>query len=225
MSVSNTFTVTPAASALLTASPASLAPSGTLTATWNDIPDPTPRDWIGLYKPGADNKDRIIWNYVSCSHTPGTAAAGGSCSFSLPSTLAAGEYELRLYSDDTFDPVLATSNRVVVAPGAPQVSLSVSPTSARAGDDVTVSWSGIANPTPTDWVGLFRQGASDRQVEERVYVSCERRPGDARASGNCTFKLPNSLREGSYEFRLFAAGGFTRLATSPVITITRGPRS
>ena len=37
-------------------------------------------------------------------------------------------------------------------------ALSVSPTTIAAGGAVTVSWSGIANPTATDWIGLYAPG-------------------------------------------------------------------
>jgi hypothetical protein len=35
--------------------------------------------------------------YVSCSKTPTTARASGSCTFPVPATLGAGSYELRLH--------------------------------------------------------------------------------------------------------------------------------
>jgi hypothetical protein len=220
LSTSNAITVTAAATAL-TASPTSLAAGATLTASWSGIADPTARDWVGLYLPGADNKDRILWNYVSCSKTPGRPAAAGSCPFSLPATLAPGEYELRLYADDGFDGPLASSNRFTVRPPAPPVSLSVSPTSARAGDDVTVTWSGIGDPQPADSIALFRQGTPNSAELARVYLSCGKQPGGAAASGSCSFKLPNSLRAGSYEFRLFGADS-SLLAISDALDVTRG---
>ena len=49
--------------------------------------------------------------------------------------------------------------------------------------------------------------------------SCGKRAkGAARASGSCSFTMPNTA--GTYELRLFANNGFTLLATSPKITVT-----
>ena len=46
--------------------------------------------------------------YVSCTKTASNALASGSCSYTLPATLAAGNYELRLFSNDGYTR-LATS--------------------------------------------------------------------------------------------------------------------
>jgi hypothetical protein len=199
-----------------------LAPGQTLTATWDDIPAAMPRDWVGLYRPGADNKDRLIWNYVSCTKTPGAARPAGACPFTLPTTLAPGEYELRLYSDDAFEPVLATSSLVTVT--GPAVSLSVDPASVQPGDRVTVTWDGIPDAAPTDWIGLFRPGQQDAvfRFVPRVYVSCATTPGAARPSGSCSFAVPAALPPGAYELRLFAGGSLTRLGVSNPLTVTGG---
>jgi hypothetical protein len=84
-----------------------------VTATWNNIPAPSPRDWIGLFTLNAPATDYIDWVYVSCTKTPGAAQATGLCSFTLPAGLAAGTYELRLLGNDGFDR-LAASNRFTV---------------------------------------------------------------------------------------------------------------
>jgi len=83
---------------------------GTLTATWSGIPGPSVYDWIGLYRPGSDNYSHLAWIYVSsCSQTPGSPRASGSCPFTVPSTLASGTYELRLIDGDLYVD-LATSS-------------------------------------------------------------------------------------------------------------------
>lgn len=53
------------------------------------------------------------WIYVSCSKTPGSAAAAGACVFPIPGTVAAGTYELRLFSNNGFTK-LAASNALTV---------------------------------------------------------------------------------------------------------------
>ena len=44
--------------------------------------------------------------------------------------------------------------------------------------------------------------------------------GTARASGSCSYLLPTTLVAGNYELRLFANDGFTRLATSNLLTVS-----
>jgi Calx-beta domain/Right handed beta helix region len=99
----------------LAVSPNSIAPGGTVTATWSGIASPTATDWIGLYQPGAAGAAYIDWIYVSCSQTAMTPRASGSCPFVLPSNLAPGPYELRLYAADNATVLLATTNFTVVA--------------------------------------------------------------------------------------------------------------
>jgi hypothetical protein len=206
----------------LAASPLTLAPNATLTATWNGIASPTERDWVGLYAPGADNKTRIIWNYVSCSKTPGASLAAGTCPFTIPNDLVPGEYELRLYADDSFAALLATSGHVTVTQATAPPPLSVSPASAQAGDHVTATWSGIVEPMPTDWLGLYRLGTPDTASIGRVYVSCTSTPGAARESGSCSVELPSALAVDTYELRLFAADSMTRLSISNPLVVTLG---
>ena len=86
-----------------------------MTATWSGIASPTARDWIGIYTTAAGDQSFIDWRYVSCSQTPGSAAAAGACAF--PTTgLGAGNYQFRLFRDDGFTK-LATSNTFTVSSG------------------------------------------------------------------------------------------------------------
>lgn len=103
MSTSRTITATyiqPTAP-VLTASPSTVSPIGTVTASWATIANPTPRDWLGVYIQGAELRLFEQWQYVSCSQTPGSAVAAGSCPFVLNS-LPEGTYVLRLLADDGF---------------------------------------------------------------------------------------------------------------------------
>jgi len=95
----------------LTASPSSVVPGGTVTASWSGISNPTAKDWIGLYTPGAGDGSYQSWLYVSCSQTPGIGSVSGACVYGLPDTH--GTYELRFFANDGFAR-LATSNPVTV---------------------------------------------------------------------------------------------------------------
>jgi hypothetical protein len=90
----------------------------------------------------------------------------------------------------------------------------------RAGGSVTAAWSGIAAPTTTDWIGLYSAGAGDGAYLAWLYVSCSQTPGASRASGSCTLQVPGGVAPGVYQLRLYAANGFTRLATSSVFSVT-----
>jgi SKICH domain len=85
---------------------------------------------------------------------------------------------------------------------------------------VTVTWSGIAAPTSTDWIGLYAVGTVNTAEITWIYVSCTQGVGAVRDSGSCAFQLPSSLTPGSYELRLFARNGYTLLATSNGFTVT-----
>ena len=206
----------------LTVSATTAKPGTTLTTTWSGINSPTPKDWIGLYVPGAIDKAFINWIYMSCSMTAATARASGSCSYPLPTTLAAGTYELRLFANDDFTRLATSSTFTVTVGGTTLPSLTVSPTTAKPGTTLTTTWSGINSPTPKDWIGLYVPGAIDKAFINWIYVSCSMTAATARASGSCSYPLPTTLAAGTYELRLFANDDFTRLATSSTFTVTVG---
>jgi hypothetical protein len=214
-------TVTPAAtgSPTLGLGASTVLPGGTVNVTWSGIESPTPGDWIGLYASGADDNSFQTWIYVSCSQTRGAARASGSCPFSLPSTLAPGRYEVRLFSDDGFSRI-ATSQTLTVSGGS--VTLTASPSTIMAGGTVAASWSRIESPTALDWIGLYAPGAADTDIQAWVYVSCSPTPGAARGIGSCPFDLPPTLPLGTYELRLYMNDGFSRLGTSNTFTVTSG---
>ena len=100
------------------------------------------------------------------------------------------------------------------------LTLTVSPTTTTPGGTVTVTWSGIAAPTSTDWIGLYAVGTASTREITWIYVSCTQSAGAARASGSCAFTLPSGLTPGSYEVRLFPEDHYGRLATSETFTVT-----
>src|SRR2546428_13136953 len=65
--------------------------------------------------------------------------------------------------------------------GAAGPTISANPTTVAQGAATTVSWSGIASPTPTDWVGLFASpGAANTAFVTWRYTtgtSADRRRG------------------------------------------------
>ncbi len=219
LATSNNFTVTaPTGSATVTASPTSLGAGATLTVGWSGITGPAGRDWFGLYAIGATNASHLDWRYVNCSKTPGGAAASGSCGLPLSAGLAAGQYEIRLFRNDGFT-LLATSNTFTVTPPPPP-TLTATPSSVVRGASVTATWSGIAGPTGTDWVGVFLSTAPDSTFVNWRYVNCSQTAGGAVAAGNCAIPVPASTAPGTYQLRLFRNDGFVKIATSGNFTVT-----
>src|SRR5207249_2193482 len=142
---------------------------------------PTSTDWIGLFaSSGAPNTSFLAWIYVSCSQVAGAAAASGSCAFPIPSSTPAGTtYELRLFANNGFTRLATSNTLTVTAGGGPAIN--VSPTSVAAGASVVATWSGIASPTTTDWIGLYVPGAANTAYLAWVYVSCSQTPGPVAA--------------------------------------------
>src|SRR5207237_2794832 len=61
---------------------------------WSDIPAPTTLDWIGMFVPNAPDS-----NYVGGPRFTGSTSPGGNTNFAIPADVAAGTYEMRLYSN------------------------------------------------------------------------------------------------------------------------------
>ena len=197
----------------LTASPTSIGSGGTLNASWSGIATPSSTDWVGLFSPGAPATNSIAWIYVDCTQTPGASYASGSCPFTIPN-VAPGTYELRLFSNDSHTTLAASNTFVVTSP-----SLVTSPASIGSGGTLNASWSGIATPSSTDWVGLFVPGAPATYNLAWIFVSCTQTPGASFASGSCPFTIPN-VAPGTYELRLFSNNSHTTLAISNTFAVT-----
>ncbi len=155
---------------------------------------------------------------VTLSATPAAGSSfagwsGGGCSGTGTCTLTVGEAVT----------VNATFN-------LPPPTLSVSPTLVRPGANVTVTWSGIGNATPRDWIGVYVTTAPDSLMEDFVYVTppgstgllaCRTTPGSAGLpSGSCRYRVPADMVPGSYELRLFPNDAFSpRLAVSNTLVV------
>jgi IPT/TIG domain-containing protein/fibronectin type III domain protein len=204
LAVSNTFVV-PAVS--LTASPSTLAPGGTLTVAWKYMGVTSSTDWFALVPVGAADTSWMAFIY-------GTGRANDSTLFNIPANLAAGTYEVRLFSNNTFKRVTVSNSITVTASGP---TLATSPVSTAAGGTLTASWRNIAAPTPTDWVGLYTVGSTDASFVTKTYTN-------GRATDRMLMTLPGNVATGSYELRLFSSDSLTLLATSNGFEVTTDAR-
>jgi len=105
----------------LSAGPTSVNAGGTVTATWTDTSVATATDWIGMYVSGSSDQAHVSWQYTG-------GASSGSLPFNVPISATAGNYELRLFSNNGYLR-LATSNSFTVSSAAISgtVNLSGSP--------------------------------------------------------------------------------------------------
>jgi subtilisin len=97
---------------------------------------------------------------------------------------------------------------------SPPPSLSVSASSAQTGGNVTATLTGGLGG-PSDWLALAATTAPDTSYLQYVYI------GAGVFDRTWTTAMPST--PGTYEFRLFLNGGYTRGATSPAITVVPGP--
>ena len=187
----------------LTTTPA--VQGGTLGLAWSDIANPTPNDWVGMYAVGAPDGNYLDWAYT-------TGASGGALTLPLsnPTLQPGASYEVRLCANDGFTR-LATSASFTLNPTAPTL---ITTTAASKGSGLGIAWSGIATPTPADWAAVYVPGAPDDNYLDWAYTN-------GASSGALTLPLSNStLQPGaSYEVRLYANDGYTRLATSAPFTL------
>lgn len=94
----------PSPAVTLNVNPSTVSRGTFATISWNGIGNPTTRDWLGLYAPGAANTAYQAWVYTSsCQTTVGALAkASGTCGLFIPTTVAPGNYEIRLLANDGF---------------------------------------------------------------------------------------------------------------------------
>jgi len=92
--------------------------------------------------------------------------------------------------------------------------LSVNTTTAFTNAPVNITLSGGFGGS-TDWIALEPVGAADTSYVSWFYI------GSGVTSHTWAVTMPATA--GSYEFRLFLNGGYTKASTSPAITVTQAP--
>jgi subtilisin len=164
-------------------------------------------DWLALAAVGSPDTTYLKWTYVGAGLTTRTWTV------TMPAT--AGAYEFRLFLNNG-SVRAATSPTVTVDPTLtpPPPSLTVSASTAPTGSNVTVTLTGGLGG-PADWLTLAPTNAPNTTYLQYVYV------GAGVFDRTWTTAMPAT--PGTYEFRLFLNGGYTRGATSPPITVVPGP--
>jgi ABC-type molybdate transport system substrate-binding protein len=205
----NTFTrlaisnpVSVAAGTALQASPGGIAPGDPVSVAWSGVAAPSATDWVAIVPLNGQDSDYVGWGYT-------TGAASGSTAVTVPLTAPVGLYEAHLFKANTLNR-LAVSNVIRVG-----VTVAASPVSVAAGGTMTVSWTGVAWPTSTDWVALAPLNSPDTTYSSWTY-------GTGTPNGSLLLGVPGNLPAGAYEVRMFAQNTINRLGISNIVNITAG---
>jgi endonuclease/exonuclease/phosphatase family metal-dependent hydrolase len=107
----------------------------------------------------------------------------------------------------------ALLNDTTILPPTPTQGYSVtaSPSTVSPGHAITVTWTAANGRPANDWIGLHKVGDP-----ETNYISWQYTQG--APSGTMTFTAPSP--EGQYEFRYFTNNGYTKVATSDIVSVS-----
>jgi hypothetical protein len=196
-----TFTITRASA--LTVSTQNASGGSAVTVTLTDGPGGT-SDWLALASTSAGDATYLQYTYVGAGVTTRT--------WTVNMPAAAGTYEFRFFPNGGYART-ATSPPVTVTAAGPsqQPTLAVSTGSATGGSSVTVTLTNGSGGTG-DWLALAATDASNASYIQFTYV------GAGVTTRTWTVAMPTTA--GTYEFRYFPNGGYTRGATSPPVTVT-----
>jgi hypothetical protein len=97
-----------------------------------------------------------------------------------------------------------------IGPG--DATLRASVMRARPGEQVRASWSGVRRARAEDWLSVFATEGPEEALTAPVATR-------GRSNGSAGLFIPSLTPPGRYELRLFAAGGWNRLATSAPIEV------
>jgi hypothetical protein len=157
-------------------------------------------DWLSIAPVGAADTGYLQWIYV------GAGVTNRTWTVVAPST--PGNYEFRLYLNNSYSRVATSPPITVTTPVSP--TLSVDAANVAGGGIVTVT---LANGLggSGDWIALAAAGAPDTSYVQWIYV------GAGLTTRLWSVAMPTA--GGIYEFRLFLNGGYARAATSPPVTV------
>lgn len=180
----------------------------------------TEHDWVGLYRANTSDRQYVSWQYIPAS------GASGDLTFRINQT---GTYEARVFTANGYTRVARSEDRIVVRTDTEvppnddtdgdtsSGTYILEPTAliVSAGSSITLNWQAPEGAQVSrDWIGVYRPGASDRSYLTYQYVSTHAQHGAV----TFTARTP-----GTYEFRYFKHDGYTRVATSALVTVETEP--
>jgi subtilisin family serine protease len=186
----------------LTVNSTTAAPGAPVTVTVTNAPGGA-SDTLTLAATGAPDGSSIASTLV------GAGVTTRSWTVNMPSTT--GTYEFRLYVNGAR---AATSPTVTVATAPSSPTLTVSTTTVTGGQQVTVTLTGGLGGS-LDWLSFAPTSAANNSYVQFTYVGA--------GITTRTWTVTTPLAGGTFEFRLFRQGTFTRIATSPTVTVQPPP--
>jgi hypothetical protein len=184
---------------VLSASASTVAAGSPVTVTLTNSPGGS-GDWLSFAQSTAPNTSYTQFVYV------GTGVTTRTWTVTAPST--PGTYEFRLFLNNGYVRAATSAPITITVPRPP--TLSVSTTTAAPGASVTVTLADGYGGN-LDWLALASTSAPNTTYVAFTYV------GSGVTSRTWTVTMPST--PGTYEFRLFLNNGYTRAATSAVVTV------
>jgi hypothetical protein len=162
---------------------------------------------------GFTSQSVVRWN-GSDRTTTFVGATKLVASITAADVVAAGTVPITVFATAGTSPSVPFT--VATPPSSSSPSLAVNPTAVAGGSNVTVTLTnGLGGAG--DWLAFAPSTAANSTYTQFIYVGA--------GVTTRTWSVTAPPISGPYEFRLFANSGYTRLATSPVVTVTAMPPS
>ena len=180
----------------------------------------------------------ILWKYTPPPgeeiHAPPIVINGNVCIGTTAGNVRAfdGATGALLWSDNVGGPIVATNEQTInsvqtglgageglfLVPVGRQLvcyvssvySLSGTPSSVLTGAPISVNWLVPGARPKSDWIGMFKNGADNREWLAYRYAN-------GATAGTATFNAP--IEPGDYEFRYLLNDGYTSAAVSGTFTV------
>ncbi len=190
--------------AKVTVDNASIAPNEEIIISFNNTPG-NKNDWIGIYPKGSNNDWGNVVAWFFTNNTKDTTVAGsvnGSITFA---PLPKGEYEARLFYNNSFN--LESLVRFKVEDKIVGPTLTSNKTLYTAQESISVNFTNLP-ANKDDWIAIYPKGSSNEWENVITwYFTNGTRDTDLAgvANGTLTFE---PLVAGEYEARLFYNNSF-----------------
>lgn len=157
----------------------------------------TDMSWVGFYKSGTTDRSYLSYQYIK-------SLPSGQYTVEAPKDL--GLYEFRFFKDNGYTRIGKSSTYQVA-----QHAATITTNSTRFKPEQTITASYANAPSYSNaWIGFYKSGSTDRSYKSYEFLK--------GTSGQYSVKAPKEA--GQYEFRLFLDNGYTRLASSQLITVS-----
>ena len=182
----------------------------TVTVSWQTDSSNIFRDWVGLYKTDANNRNFIKWKYIK--------QKDGTLDFDITQP---GNYEFRYFPNSSYNQVAKSAvftiksendqtdsedNTENDTDNSEEYKLTLNKNTITAGDKISVTWSKAS--TNRDWIGLYKPNTTASGYLQWSYLKNDN-------SLDFTISEP-----GTYEFRQYLNNGYTQITSSEEITVT-----